>query len=61
MYATGTANDSDNDNDDNHEPAIARNPTIRTEMVIRRLVFLGSGHFGLERTDLILNFGHGKA
>jgi hypothetical protein len=29
-------------------------------MVIRRLVFLGSGHFGLERPDFILNFGHGK-
>lgn len=30
-------------------------------MVIRRLIFLGSSHFGLEQFDFILNhFGHGE-
>jgi hypothetical protein len=53
VYTTGTA-------DDNDQIPTARDPTIRTEMVIRRLVFLGSGHFGLERSDFILNFGHGE-
>jgi hypothetical protein len=57
VYTTGTAYRNDIDID---WPPIARDPTIRTEMVIRRLVFLGSGHFGLERTDFILNFGHGE-